>query len=163
MLNLNLLGVVRGCRTFAPAMVARRSGRIVNIASFAGLAAAPNIMTYGVAKAGVVTLSEQLRAELHEKGVGVSVACPAFFKTNLLESWEGGAKMRRVAEKLMEASSVTADDIADEIFVRSERGRFLIVPTRTERTRWRMKRWFPETYFRKLLEMTRARAALAKD
>ena len=53
-LNVNLLGVVRGCRTFAPQLVRQGHGRIINIASFAGLAGAPAIMSYGVAKAGVV-------------------------------------------------------------------------------------------------------------
>jgi NADP-dependent 3-hydroxy acid dehydrogenase YdfG len=41
MLNINLLGVVRGCREFAPWLVRQGHGRIVNVASFAGLAAHP--------------------------------------------------------------------------------------------------------------------------
>src|SRR3546814_1320155 len=63
LLNINLLSVVRGCQAFLPAMLAAGRGQIINTASFAGLAGAPNIMTYGVSKAAVVTLSEQLRAE----------------------------------------------------------------------------------------------------
>ena len=72
-LDVDLVGVVRGCRLFLPAMLAARSGQIVNTASFAGLAGAPGMMTYGVAKAAVVALSEQLRAETHHHGVRVSV------------------------------------------------------------------------------------------
>ena len=42
---------------------------------------------YGTAKAGVIALSEQLRAELHDAGVGVSVVCPAFVQTKLLDTF----------------------------------------------------------------------------
>lgn len=158
MLNLNLLGVVRGCRTFLPGMLAQGHGRIINIASFAGLAGAPNIMTYGVAKAGVVTLSEQLRAELTHKGIAVSVVCPSFFKTNLLENWaEGGQRMKAFAQRLMDTAKESADDIAAAIIAQSERGKFLVLPTRAERLRWRLKRFLPEVYFRQVLKMARER------
>lgn len=158
MLNVNLLGVVRGCRTFLPGMLAQGRGRIINVASFAGLAGAPNIMTYGVAKGGVVTLSEQLRAEVAAKGIAVSVACPSFFKTNLLENWaQGGQRMKAFAQRLMDTAKESADDIAAELIAQSERGKFLVLPTRAERLRWRLKRFLPEVYFRQLLKMARAR------
>ena len=73
LLEVDLLSVVRGCRLFLPGMLAAGKGQILSTASFAGLAGAPGIMTYGVAKAGVVALSEQLRAEVHDKGILVSV------------------------------------------------------------------------------------------
>lgn len=157
-LEINLLGVVRGCRAFLPAMLARRSGRVLNIASFAALAGAPAIMSYGVAKAGVVTLSEQLRAELHGSGVDVSVACPAFFRTRLLENWRGSARMRETADKLMQRSRDNLDQVADRIFAAAERGEFLILPTRSEPLHWRLKRWFPELYFRRLMAGVARRA-----
>jgi NADP-dependent 3-hydroxy acid dehydrogenase YdfG len=163
MLNINLLGVVRGCRAFVPWLTAQRRGQIINVASFAALAGAPNIMTYGVAKGGVVTLSEQLRAELHDTGVKVSVVCPSFFKTNLLENFGGNdARMKAVAGKLMESATVSADDVADHIYEAARRGRFLILPTPGEPLRWRLKRFAPETYFKQLLKMTRARGAAVK-
>ncbi|HET7843686.1 MAG TPA: SDR family oxidoreductase [Xanthomonadales bacterium] len=158
MLNVNLLGVVRGCRTFLPDLLAQGRGRIVNVASFAGLAGAPNIMTYGVAKAGVVTLSEQLRAEVAHKGIAVSVVCPSFFKTNLLENWgETGLRMKQFAQRLMDNAKESADDIAAAIIAQSERGTFLVLPTRAERLRWRLKRFLPEVYFRQLQKMARER------
>ena len=159
MLNINLLGVVRGCRAFVPWLVRQKRGRVINIASFAALAGAPNIMSYGVAKAGVYTLSEQLRAELADKGVGVSVVCPSFFKTNLCENFRSGdgGKMKHVATRLMEQARESADDIANAIVDQANAGTFLILPTATERSRWRMKRWFPNLYFRKLLQMSNVR------
>ena len=153
-IEINLLGVVRGCRAFLPAMIERGSGRILNIASFAAIAAAPGAMSYGVAKAGVLALSEQMRAEVHGTGVTVSVACPAFFKTNLLQNWSGSEKVRARAAKLMERSKDTLDGVADRIFAATERGEFLILPTHDEPKRWRMKRWFPNLYFKMLLKAT---------
>jgi NADP-dependent 3-hydroxy acid dehydrogenase YdfG len=155
MLNLNLLGVVRGCRMFAPAMIERGAGHIINTASFAGLAGAPGIMTYGVAKAGVVMLSEQLRAELHDQGVRVSVVCPSFFRTNLTENFRGDPRMLAVANTMMDQAVETADDIATAVFERAAAGTFLIIPTAAERWRWRIKRWLPKVYFRQLIAISR--------
>lgn len=157
-LEVNVLGVVRGCQAFLPAMLARKSGRILNIASFAALAGAPSIMSYGVAKGGVLTLSEQLRAELHGSGVSVSVACPAFFQTNLLQSWRGSERMKAHAAKMMTRSGDTLDGVADKIFGAFERGEFLILPTQRVAARWRLRRWFPSLYFRRLMAHVAQRA-----
>ena len=151
--GINLLGVVRGCRAFVPDMIAAKRGHIINTASFAALAGAPHIMTYGVSKAGVYTLSEQLRAELHGSGVKVSVLCPAFFQTNLLQSWRGNERMRAAAGRLMQHSGDTLDSVADYAFAACERGEFLVLPTRSEPMRWRMKRWFPTLYFSQLMKL----------
>jgi len=154
-LEINLLGVVRGCRLFVPGMVAAGSGHVVNTASFAGLASAPSIMSYGVSKAAVVALSEQLRAELHASNIKVSVLCPAFFRTNLLESWQGNPRLKVFADKMMETSPDTLDSVSDAVFAAVERGEFLVLPTKREPMRWRLKRWFPNLYFKQLLKMVR--------
>ena len=150
-LEVDLLGVVRGCRLFLPEMLAAGRGAIVNTASVAGLAGAPGIMTYGVAKAGVVALSEQLRAEVATRGVQVSVVCPSFFRTNLMEGALGSERVRSMALRMMDSSPDTIDSVADAVFEQVGKGRFLILPTRREPMRWRMKRWLPEAYFRMLL------------
>ncbi len=158
-LEINLLGVVRGCRLVLPAMIAAGRGHVVNTASFAGLAGAPSIMSYGVSKAGVVALSEQLRAELEGTGVRVSVLCPAFFQTNLLESWQGNPRLKAFAEKMMKTSPDSLDGVADRVFSALARGEFLVLPTRDEPMRWRLKRWFPGFYFKQLIKAVKARQA----
>jgi NAD(P)-dependent dehydrogenase (short-subunit alcohol dehydrogenase family) len=160
-LNIDLLSVVRGCRLFVPGMIAQRRGQVLSTASFAGLAGAPGMMTYGVAKAAVVALSEQLRAELHDKGIKVGVICPSFFRTNLCDTAIGNPKVKQLAEKLMDQSPDTVDTVSDHVFAAAERGQFMIIPTRREPWRWRMKRWFPELYFRQLMKMVGARSAVA--
>lgn len=148
-LDIDLMGVVRGCHQFAGLMKRQKSGHIVNVSSFAGIAGLPFIAAYGVAKAGVIALSEALRAEMHPHGVGVTVACPAFVKTGLLETFratrpDAHAKVAR----WMETSGVSAEQVAEEIARAIGDKRFLLLTHGQTRGPWRLKRWFPETYFK---------------
>ena len=162
-LNIDLLSVVRGCRLFLPAMIAQGQGQVLSTASFAGLAGAPGMMTYGVAKAAVVALSEQLRGEMHGKGVRVGVICPSFFRTNLCETAIGNPKVKQLAERLMDTAPDTLDSVGDAVFAAAERGDFMIIPTKREPHRWRMKRWFPELYFKQLMKMVGERSKFASS
>lgn len=161
-LDIDLLSVVRGCRLFLPGMLERGRGQILSTASFAGLAGAPGVMTYGVAKAAVVALSEQLRAETYAKGVRVGVICPSFFRTNLCDTAIGNPNVKRLAEKLMDTSPDTVDSVSDAVFAAAERGDFMIIPTRREPMRWRIKRWFPNLYFRHLMKMVARHSDMAR-
>jgi len=158
MLDINLMSVVRGCQAFVPGLIAQGSGHVINTASFAGLACAGGLSSYSVAKAGVVTLSETLRAELAlaDSAVRVSVICPSFFRTNLLQNFRGPERTREMASKLMDKAAESADDIAARVFDAVMAGRFMIIPTAPERMRWRLKRFLPEFYFRKLVAALRA-------
>ncbi len=156
-LDIDLLGVVRGCRLFLPHMIAAGRGQVLNTASFAGLAGAPGIMSYGVAKAGVIALSDQLRAELHGTGVSVGVICPAFFRTNLMETAIADDATKAKVQRWMDHSPDKPDAVADKVFAAAERGDFMILPTQREPGRWRLKRWFPGLYFNMLLKMAKQR------
>ncbi|MBT8137886.1 MAG: SDR family oxidoreductase [Gammaproteobacteria bacterium] len=148
-LDINLMGVVRGCHLFAPLLAAQRSGHIVNIASFAGIAQAPAMAGYNVAKIGVIGLSESLRAEMQPHGVGVSAVCPSFFKTNILEQFRSpDPRLRDVADKLVNRASVTADDVAKDIFKGVQKNRFMIIPHAEARWFYRFKRFAPELFFK---------------
>ncbi len=144
-------------------MLARGQGQILSTASFAGLAGAPGMMTYGVAKAAVVALSEQLRAETHAKGVKVGVICPSFFRTNLCDTAIGNPKVKQTAERLMDISPDTVDTVSDHVFAAAERGDFMILPTRREPMRWRIKRWFPNLYFRNLMKLVAQHSQIARS
>jgi NAD(P)-dependent dehydrogenase (short-subunit alcohol dehydrogenase family) len=153
-ININLLGVVRGCRTFVPMLLSQRSGHFVNIASFAAIASAPGMAAYNVAKAGVVSLSESLRAEVFDEGVDVTVACPAFFRTNLLESFRGPDPAAKVTvARFMNHAKVTADDVANDIFEAVMDGRFLVISHPDARWQYRMKRAAPEYFYREVRRM----------
>ncbi|MGB3723230.1 MAG: SDR family NAD(P)-dependent oxidoreductase [Pacificimonas sp.] len=85
-LGVNLMSVVWGTEIFGPLIESHgEGGHIVNTASMAGLIAATN-PSYNVTKYGVVALSEGLRRTLAPRGIGVSVLCPGFIKTNIMDS-----------------------------------------------------------------------------
>lgn len=159
MLDINLLGVVRGTKYLGALLARQRAGHIVNTASFAGLAGAPGMASYGVAKAAVVALSEQTRAEMVRHGVGVTVVCPSFFTTNLLDSMRGGSD--RVKEKVagwMRTSALSAEDIAALIDRAVERNQFLLIPHRQARQQHWLKRFLPGLYFKKMIELSQKMA-----
>jgi len=161
-IEIDLIGVAAGCKAFAPMMRAQGSGHIINVASAAGFAAAPGINAYGTAKAAVIALSEMLRAEMDDCGVDVSVLCPAFVKTRLTETMRApdGSYQKRV-ERWMQASGVSAENVADAVFDAVQKPRFMLLTHKDTRWAWRMKRWFPERYYRFM--MAQVRKAMARS
>lgn len=161
-LDINLLGCVRGARAVIPGMKARGRGYIVNVARFAGIANPPAMASYNAAKAAVISLSETLRFELFPT-VGVSVACPSFFKTDLVNSSRGqlpeseqasAPQMMRIVERMMDRAVVTAENVADDIVDAIAISQFLVMPHADARALARLKRLSPELYFRKAQKAT---------
>jgi NAD(P)-dependent dehydrogenase (short-subunit alcohol dehydrogenase family) len=93
-LRLNLDTTMWICQAAGAHMTARGSGSVINIASVAGLAAAPFLAPYGAAKAGVVSLTKTLASEWGRTGVRVNALCPGWTATDLnrmlWESPDGG-------------------------------------------------------------------------
>jgi 2-hydroxycyclohexanecarboxyl-CoA dehydrogenase len=84
-IGVNLGGVINGLQTFVPRMLARGDGgHIVNTSSGAGLVDGGTGFLYHASKFGVVGLSESLRGELRQHGIGVSVLCPAAVATEIM-------------------------------------------------------------------------------
>lgn len=163
-LDINLLGCVRGARAVIPLMQAQRAGHIVNVASFAGVANPPAMGSYNAAKAAVISLSETLRFELYPD-IGVSVACPSFFKTDLVNSGRGqiagheqasAPQVMRIVQRLMDKAGVTAEDVAADIVEAVESKRFMVMTHPDARARTRLKRLSPELYFRLAQKATAA-------
>ena len=158
-LDVDLMGVVRGCHRFLPLLREAAAGgdqaHIVNMASFAGFSAMPGISAYGTAKAGVIALSEHLFTELGEAGIGVSVVCPSFVATNLLEGFRApDPAYRKRVERWMARSEISAGQVADAVIDAVRSRRFLVL-THPE-TRWalRLKRWWPGRYFRQVARLS---------
>jgi len=85
--DVNLWGVVNGCRAFAPMMVeAGGGGRIVNTASAAAYLPSRVYGAYATTKAAVLMLSRTLRGELAEKGVAVTAVCPGLIDTAIVSN-----------------------------------------------------------------------------
>ncbi|MCX4699476.1 SDR family oxidoreductase [Streptomyces sp. NBC_01373] len=83
-LDINLWGVIHGCRLFGKQMADRaQGGHIVNTASAAAYQPSKALPAYSASKAAVLMLSECLRAELAGQGIGVTAVCPGFVNTNI--------------------------------------------------------------------------------
>ncbi|NGO79273.1 SDR family oxidoreductase [Streptomyces sp. YC504] len=83
-LDVNLWGVIHGCRIFGGQMAERgQGGHIVNTASAAAYQPSKALPAYSTSKAAVLMLSECLRAELAGQGIGVSAICPGFVNTDI--------------------------------------------------------------------------------
>lgn len=148
-LDINLLGVVRGCQTFTPLLKEQRSGHIVNTASLAGLVHGPGMSSYNSAKAAVVALSETLGFELAPWNIHVSAICPAFFKTNLHESLQGkDTEMEATALKLITKANMTADEVASIVLKGIDKHKRIILTDRLGRQAYWTKRLARPVYNR---------------
>ena len=84
-MELDLFAVFLCCRAIVPLMLAKNSGRIVNIASIAGKEGNPNASHYSAAKAGVIGLTKSLGKELATTGIRVNCVTPAVIETEILK------------------------------------------------------------------------------
>jgi NAD(P)-dependent dehydrogenase (short-subunit alcohol dehydrogenase family) len=138
--EINLFGVVRGCRAFVPVLKRQRSGHIVNVASLAGLVHPAGMGSYNAVKAGVVAFTETLGHELAAYGVRTTVVCPSYFRTNLMSSMRGAdTAVGAVIGHLVEGSPVSAEDIAEAVLAGMDRGDELVLPDEAARAAYRLK------------------------
>jgi NAD(P)-dependent dehydrogenase (short-subunit alcohol dehydrogenase family) len=157
-LGVNLWGVIHGVHFFLPMMLKQDAGgHIVNTASMAGLIASPGIGIYRVSKHSVVALSETLCLELAQRGakVKVSVLCPAFVNTELLDSSvhnrpaglhsssAQSPEAEATGERLRQAalSGMSPDQVAECVFTALRDDKFYILthPEWKEKIRLRME------------------------
>lgn len=151
-LDVNLLGVVRGCKIFTDIFKRQGHGHLVNVASLAGLVHMPLMAPYNATKAAVVALSETLHAELADCGVKVSVVCPYFFRTNLIDGARcSDPALGRTARRLVNEARRGPDEIAALIYQGVARGKAHILTDAVGRGSWRLKRWLPFSLFAKCI------------
>jgi 2-dehydro-3-deoxy-L-rhamnonate dehydrogenase (NAD+) len=84
-LAINLTGVFLCAKAVLPAMLARRSGRIINIASISGKEGNPNMAAYSTSKAGVIGFTKALAKEVATQGIYVNCITPAVIETDILK------------------------------------------------------------------------------
>ncbi len=112
-LGVNVWGVIHGVRVFVPIMLRQDTPcHIVNTASVAGLLSVPGMGIYCVSKHAVVTLSECLHHDLAERGskIGVSLLCPAFVPTGILDSERNRPALLRNPSRARTAEDQARED-----------------------------------------------------
>lgn len=147
-LGVNLWGVIHGCHVFAPALRELGRGGIINVASAAGFTAAPRMAAYNVSKAGVVSLSETLAAELAGSGIAVTVLCPTFVKTNIFDGELIDPGAAGMARRIARIAGFSSDRVARTTLDAHDKGRLYVVPQLDAQLLWRTKRLLPAPYTR---------------
>ena len=147
--GINIMGVVHGCHSFVPRMIASgEGGHIVNIASMAGYIQSPLASPYGTTKYAVIGFSECLRSELAEKNIGVSAICPGVINTPILRSttMHGPENRKRLQEegiRIFERRNYSPERVAKGILVAIQKNLRLAPITVEARIGYWVKRLLP--------------------
>ncbi len=124
-LDVNLMGVLHGIRTFLPHIRAHgEGGHIVNTASMAGMISGLGFSPYSASKFAVVNMSEGLATQVAPLGIGVTVLCPGFVQTRIWES--GRNRPERYGPRLTPDPASPAGRLATHL---AELGRSGLDPT----------------------------------
>lgn len=138
--DINLLGVVRGCKALVPKL--GRGGRVVITASAAGLVHAPHMGAYNATKAAAVALAETLDAELRPQGISTSVICPLFFRSGLADSLSGDdPQADQTAKMLLAKTPLTSEKVAARSIRGIQARRLVITPDGLSTLVWYSKRF----------------------
>ncbi|WP_072690843.1 SDR family NAD(P)-dependent oxidoreductase [Rhodococcus marinonascens] len=132
---VNFWGVVYGSRAFSEQMIARGTGgHIVNLSSAAAFTPQKKLTAYATSKAAVFMLSDCLRAELVDHGIGVSAICPGLVHTNIINTTriadatpEEQAEKRAKADEFYRRRGFTPDRVATQI-VKAVKSNKAVVP-----------------------------------
>jgi NAD(P)-dependent dehydrogenase (short-subunit alcohol dehydrogenase family)/pimeloyl-ACP methyl ester carboxylesterase len=138
-LDVNLFGVIHGCRAFARQMIDRgEGGHIVNVASAAAFQPSKGLPAYSTSKAAVLMLSECLRADFAGYGIGVTAVCPGIVATNITRTTrfvgrdaETQAVARSETTRLYRRRAFPPEKVADAI-VRAVRDNRAVVDVTPE-------------------------------
>ncbi len=144
-LGVNVWGVIHGVRVFLPIMLRQDADcHVVNTASVAGMLSVPNMAVYCVSKHAVVTLTECLYHDLAQRSsrIGVSLLCPAYVPTGIIDSERNrpallrNAQRAKTAEELAReeamrkavlSGKISAEDVAEMVFDAVQTNRFYIL------------------------------------
>ncbi len=153
-IDINLKGVALGCRTFTPMMKKQGFGQFLNVASLAGLLKLPSMASYNATKAGVIAISETMHFELMPYGIGTTVLCPSFFRTNLNAGMKtSDPDMLKFVDKVFEASELNATDIAKIARLALEKNQLICNPHKDGRKAYFIKRFLPFLFNKQMIQM----------
>lgn len=140
-MDINFFGALHCIKAVLPYFIEARGGRVVNIASVAGLMGVFGYTAYCASKHALIGLTSSLRAELAPKNIRFHVVCPPEFESPMVEGLAG-----RTPENIMMAHTIpvmTAASVAEAVIRGMERDQYEIVPSLVARAVVRSDRWFP--------------------
>lgn len=144
-LGVNLWGVIHGVRVFVPILLRQDSeAHVVNTASVAGMLSVPNLGVYCVSKHAVATLTECLYHDLTQRSskIGVSLLCPAYVPTGIVDSERNRPAALRNAQraktpeelareeamrKAVSSGKISADQVAQMVLGAVRENRFYVL------------------------------------
>jgi NAD(P)-dependent dehydrogenase (short-subunit alcohol dehydrogenase family) len=154
--SINYWGMLYGCHSFIPRMKKQGGGYIVNVASAGGLLNLQELGPYNTTKAAVIALTETLRSELSPNNIGVTVVCPMFFKTHLLDDMRYTDQFEyEFSHTTFEHARMTSAEVAQAVVRAVERGKLYVVPQVPGKLLWMMKRANPGFYHGSVAFMNR--------
>ena len=121
-INLNITALTELTRLFLPAMIARRSGRIMNVASTAGFQPGPLLAVYYATKAYVISFSEAIANELQHSGVTVTCFCPGATHTGFAK--RAGTEKSRLFKQF---GAMSGEKVAQAGYRAVMEGRTLVI------------------------------------
>ena len=150
-LDINLYGVVNGCRAFGPKMADRGlGGHIVNLSSMAAYTPQQGFTAYSTSKSAVFMFSDCLRAELASKGIGVSTICPGIVATNIVStsvvsglSDDEAAKKLAAVDRAYKMRRYGPDKVAKQIVKAVKKGKAVVPVTPEAHLQYRFSRFAP--------------------
>ncbi len=146
-LDVNLWGVIYGCRFVYPVMIKQGFGHIINTASLGGLMPGGLTTIYSASKHAVVGFSLTLRSEAKQYGIKVSVLCPGYMRTNIQKTTLIVSDYMNSEKNIeMEADMKfhTPEDCIDRIMMGVKKNRGIIFSPKKQIIYWWLYRLFPE-------------------
>ena len=146
-IDLNISALTAMLSHLLPLMVARGSGRVLNVASVAAFQPIPLLATYAASKAYVLSLTEALSEELEGTGVTITALCPGITATNMLNTaTEANGRLSKLPGFLIG----NVDDVAREGFDACMRGDVICVPGAINRVATLASRSTPKWLLRRV-------------
>ena len=112
--NLNIYGVFYCTKAVLPQMIERKSGKIINITSGAGISGMPRCVHYGASKAAIIAFTKGLSKEVIVHGINVNAVAPGVGDTNFLNAFPEGEIDRAVAT-VPTKRSTTPEDVGNMV------------------------------------------------
>jgi uncharacterized protein len=151
MIDLNVSALVTLTKLCLPGMIARRRGRVLNVASTAAFLPGPNMAVYYATKAFVLSFSEAIADELRASGVTVTVLCPGPTSTG----FQDAARMQ--TSRLVQGTMMSAAEVAEAGYRGMIAGRSIVIPG----TMNRLVPWLVRLTPRRVMTILSRRAAEA--